>query len=165
MTAGIWEGGFKKCLRDGLEQVPLPPIGTVAVRQPPTSSMTRSYANRLLAVLAALSFGLWWGGPVAHAMCVSVGSTSPDQCGTSGSTEHCDHDLGATSALCLTHHASQEALVEASPSPDTPGGGSVGVENEPAVPSAGTVVSFRHPGRHAVPSAGRLHLRVGVWLE
>ncbi|MCS3659961.1 hypothetical protein GGQ05_001993 [Salinibacter ruber] len=127
--------------------------------------MTRSPTYRLLAALTALFLGLGWGAPVAHAACGSLGTTAPDRCGTSDSALPCESDLGSTSAACLSHHASQEALTGMSSAPDVQGGGSVGVEVEPEVPVTGTVISSLRFDRPAAKRAGRLHLHVSVWLE
>lgn len=127
--------------------------------------MTRSPAYRLLVLLAALTFGLGWAAPLAHAACGSLGSTALDRCATSGSAKHCESDLGPTSVVCLSHHASQEALTGTSSAPDVQGGGSGGMEDEQVLLPAGAVVSSSPSGRRAAERSGRLHLRVGVWLE
>lgn len=127
--------------------------------------MTRSPTYRLLATLTALFVGLGWGAPVAHAACGAVGSTGPDRCGPADSAEHCESDRVPPSAVCLTHHVSQEALTSTSPTPDVQGGGSVGTEVEPEVPATGTVISSLLFDQPAAKRAGRLHLRVSVWLE
>lgn len=127
--------------------------------------MTRSPRYRLLAVLAALFFGLGWGAPVAHAACGSVGSTVLDRCGSADSAEHCESDHRPTSAVCLSHHANQEALASTSPMPDVQGAGTVGAEVEPEVPATGVVISSLPFDRRTAEHAGRLHLHVSVWLE
>ncbi|MFB6279210.1 MAG: hypothetical protein ABEK75_06865 [Salinibacter sp.] len=94
-----------------------------------------------------------------------MGPTSPDRCGTSGSDQHCQSDQGP-SAACLVHHASQEALTESSPSPDTQGGNKSAVEKESVVPPPQKASSFLTSVSHAVvPRAHRLHVSVGLWLE
>ncbi|MCS4178664.1 hypothetical protein GGQ07_000076 [Salinibacter ruber] len=127
--------------------------------------MKRSSTYRLLAILTALFVGLGWGAPVAHAACGAVGSTGPDRCGPADSAEHCENDRAPTSAVCLSHHASQEALTSTSPTPDVQGGGSVGTEVEPGGPATGIVISSLPLGERAAERAGRLHLYVSVWLE
>lgn len=126
--------------------------------------MVRSPVFRLLAVLVALSFGLGWGAPMAHASCGPMGPTSPDRCGTSGPDQHCQSDLGPSEA-CLTHHASQEALSEESPSIDTQGESGSMTESESVVSPLQKTRSLLLPVRHAVPRAHRLHVSVGLWLE
>ena len=77
---------------------------------------------------------------------------------------YCHGDLGASSILCLTHHASQEAHTDREfPADPSTGGG------EPSVHWTGLVrPSSRSrpsvPGR-ARQRVRRLHARVGVWLE
>ncbi|MFB6231510.1 MAG: hypothetical protein ABEL04_10165 [Salinibacter sp.] len=127
--------------------------------------MTRSPTYRLLAALTALFLGLGWGASPAHAACGSLGTTAPDRCCVADSAEHCESDRAPTSAVCLTHYASQEALTSTSSTPDVQGGGTVGAEVEPAGPPTGTVISSLWFDRRTAERAGRLHLRVSVWLE
>lgn len=147
------------------KQVPVPPISINAVFSVYTSVMTRSPTYQLLTVLATLFVGLGWGASVAHTACGAVGSTGPDRCGSADSAEHCESDRAPTSAVCFTHHASQEALTSTSPAPDVQGGGSVGTEAKTEVPATGTVISSLTFDRPAAKHAGRLHLHVSVWLE
>jgi hypothetical protein len=126
--------------------------------------MARSPMFRLLTVLVALSFGLGWGAPVAHASCGPMGSTSPDRCGTSGPEQHCQGDLGPSEA-CVTHHASQEALSEETPSIVPQGESGSIAESEFVVSPLQKISSLLSPVRHAVPRAHRLHVSVGLWLE
>jgi len=110
-------------------------------------------------VLTTLLVGVGWGAPAAHAAC------APDRCGTTGAAAHCEYDRASTSAVCLTHHASQDALISTSPVPDGQGGGTVGTDVGPEAPATGTAISSLPFGRRTAERARRLHLRVGVWLE
>lgn len=126
--------------------------------------MARSRTFRLLTVLVALSFGFGWGVPLVHASCGPMGSTAPDRCGTPGSEQHCQSDLGP-SGVCITHHASQEALSEKGPSIDTQGESGSMAERESVVSLLQKTSTLLSPVRHAVLRAHRLHVSMGLWLE
>lgn len=137
--------------------------------------MMPSSTNRLLTVLVALLFGLGWGAPVGHASCGPMGPSSPNECHESGSERHCEGDVGPSS-VCLSHHASQEALTgesllleEASSpesqTPDLQGESSATVEKRPvdsSLQQIGSTLSFVWC---TAPPAHRLHVVIGVWLE
>ena len=120
---------------------------------------------RFSTALLALLFVLGWGGPTAHAACTTPGARPPAQCGDSESAQHCEGQMGDASAVCLTHHASQDAHAERGASEESWTGGS----GEGRIRTSGLfekrwtaiVVSS---GR-AVQRGRRLHARVGVWLE
>ncbi len=127
--------------------------------------MVRSSTFRFLTVLVALSFGLGWGMPVLHAACGPMGATSPDQCGATGPEQHCERGLGSPSAVCLSHHASQEALTEEAPSIDTQGEGGSLAESESVLSPLQKARSLLSSVRRAGLRAHRLHVSVGLWLE
>ena len=124
--------------------------------------MHRSPTFRRAAALLAVVFGLAWGAPVVQATCMSAGSSMPDHCGTSAPAEHCEGAQGAVSAVCVTHHASQDLRKSRDVEP---------VEGDAAVerdrtrrPTAASGTSIQL-SRHAVDRAVRRHAHVGVWLE
>jgi len=95
---------------------------------------------------------------------MSAGAMGAKHCGGSESAQHCDGKMGETSAVCLTHHASQEAHTQygSSLDPDLSGSG------EPVLGSN----RIRKTTAHHRPFSGRplhrgtlLRARIGVWLE
>lgn len=147
-----------------MKQVPLPPIPTFHRKTDALCRVTDSSStSRLGTALVALLFGLGWGMPIGHASCAPTGPSSSDHCDASGSSQHCEGEVCTPSAVCLTHHASQEALAGESPSPDLQEGG--GAENSLGVDAMAASVSALAPNRPVVSRARRLHVSVGVWLE
>jgi len=125
---------------------------------------TVSPTYRFTTVLIALLFALGGGVPTASATCMSAGAMGAKHCGGSESAQHCDGKMGETSAVCLTHHASQEAHTQygSSLDPDLSGSG------EPVLGSN----RIRKTTAHHRPFSGRplhrgtlLRARLGVWLE
>lgn len=113
---------------------------------------------RGLAAVVAVLVGLTWGVPLAQAVCLSA-----EHCGESMPTEHCQ--WGESSAPCLTHHASQEAVQTQTPSVDQLSSGeasSIGTQLNSTFP---TVESRRPWFRRPIVRSHRRHAQVGVWLE
>lgn len=126
--------------------------------------MVFSFSFRFwVAVLSGL-FGLTAGAPITQAACLSAASGMAGSCGESAPTEVCDWSDGGSSAVCSSHHASQEALTSVFPSPDTEGGSRDSVEAEGVVPSVPTTVAALSFGA-VIPRVYRRHVHVGVWLE
>lgn len=118
----------------------------------------------MAAALLAVLFGVAWGTPLVQATCLSAGS----HCGSSVPAEHCDREQGTASAVCVTHHASQDLRVARIPSVEpllgdgaAAGGLPSGSAVAPRSISPFVLVSARRTVRRAVRS--RAH--VGVWLE
>lgn len=124
--------------------------------------MASSLSLRFCTVLLAGLVGLTWAGPV-QATCLSAASDA-DHCDGSGAMEVCAWDDAGSSAVCSSHHASQEALTTAFPSPDTQGGRRDATEAEEFVPSVSATVAALSVGA-VIPRVYRRHVHVGVWLE
>jgi len=116
-------------------------------------------------VFVALLFVLGWGLPMAHATCIPSGPMAPEHCGGSEPGQHCDGEMGAASAVCLTHHASQEARTEQGPSVDPSTTGSGVQLPRSAEAHLGGATSSASSTEPAIQRVCRLHTHVGVWLE
>jgi hypothetical protein len=123
--------------------------------------MTSSLSYRFwVAVLAGL-VGLTWAGPV-QATCLSAPGAG--SCGATAPMEVCRWNDAESTAVCSSHHASQEALTIAFPSPDTQGGRRDPAELEDFIHSGSATVAVLSVGA-AIPRVNRRHVYVGVWLE
>lgn len=125
--------------------------------------MPHSYTYRFFALLVAVLFGLAWGAPGGHASCIQTGPSSSTHCDTPGPVQHCEADMGPTSAVCFSNHVSQEALTGTSFSSDTQEGS--GLQKGARIPSVRATTSVRPFIRHDPSRARRLYARVAVWLE
>jgi len=137
---------------------PYPPYPFRASSTPFRPVIHSAPTFRGLAAVLAVMVGLTWGAPIAQAACLSA-----QHCGDSMPTEHCQ--WGESSALCLTHHASQEAVQTQTPSVDSLPSvetSSIGTQLNSTFPT----VDFRRPWfRCPIVCAHRRHAQVGVWLE
>jgi hypothetical protein len=89
---------------------------------------------------------------------------SANHCGQMADERHCDGEKGAASAVCVSHHASQDLRVAPGPTVDPPvGGSSSGLVRAPTL--GGRIVTSNPLSRRVVSRAVRRHAHVGVWLE
>lgn len=88
-----------------------------------------------------------------------------EHCGGAETAEHCDGEMGEASAVCLTHHASQDAYTQDGASEELP---LLGGSREP-IPISNQIrkTTAFHPSYSGrAPQQGvLLHARIGVWLE
>lgn len=73
--------------------------------------------------------------------------------------------MESSSAVCHVHHASQEALTAASPSPDVQDGSSASLEERAVNSSLQETDSLLSFVRDVFPRVDSRHALVGVWLE
>lgn len=125
---------------------------------------TVSPTYRLSTALVALLFALGAGMPTAQAACMSAGAMDAGHCNGPESAQHCDGEMGEASAVCLTHHASQEAYAQHGPSvdPDLSGDGELVLASHRIRKS--TALHRSSFGRTLQPG-DLLHAQIGVWLE
>ena len=120
-------------------------------------------AFRLGTALVALLFVLGGGVPTTAA-CMLSGGMSAEHCAGMQDGRHCDGERGGASAVCVSHHASQDLRVAPGPTVDPPvGGSSSGLDRAPTL--GGRIVTSNPLSRRAVDRAVRRHAHVGVWLE
>jgi hypothetical protein len=124
--------------------------------------VTNSPASRLGTALVALLFVL--GGGVPTAAACMPGMMSAKHCGQMADGRHCDGERGAASAVCVSHHASQDLRMVPGPTVDPPvAGASSGLVRAPTL--GDRIVTSNLLSRRVVDRAVCCRAHVGVWLE